>query len=346
MTSVNLMYKGAIVGLGNVALEGHMPAWRGRSDFQIAAGVDTSAERLAAFKKILPESRTYASLEDCLKAEKLDFVDIAAPPHTHFDLAKTALRAGLHVLCEKPLVLESRQVRELDLDRTDSGKVLVTVHNWKYAPICRRISKLIRDGVLGELTRLDWYVLRSGPSITVGSEDNWRLNPKLSGGGILVDHGWHAFYLAVEWMGGEPSKVTAHLENRQYEDLPVEDTAKIHMEFPGGRKIAEIFLTWASRLRKNSGLLEGNAGRVHMEDDRLILEKRGTASETIPFESALSEGSFHPEWFNLVIEEFLSEIKDPSLSGRNFAVARACVDLLEKSKESSQKGGVDLVFSR
>lgn len=346
------MQKGVIIGLGNVALEGHLPAWKGRKDFQVIAGVDSSEERRELFSKILPDAQAFESLEECLVRNGrdrflLDFVDIATPPHTHFALVKAALQAGLHVLCEKPLVLKREEARELESLRGKSGKILMTVHNWKFAPVCRKISQLIREGAVGKVNRLDWYVLRSGPAVTTLSDkENWRLNSEMSGGGILVDHGWHAFYLALEWLPGRPSKIYATLEKRQYGGLSVEDTAKARVEFASedGVKTADIFLTWASRLRKNSGLIEGTEGRVLIEDDRLIVDKK-SGSQTIPFESALSAGSHHPDWFNFVIDEFLAEISDASKAGKNFEAARACLELIEKSKESSAKGGAELAFS-
>ena len=194
------MLRGAIVGLGNVALEGHLPAWKDRKDFQIAAGVDSSKERISIFKKSVPGAVTFESFDECLvrngrDRSLLDFVDIATPPHTHFALAKAALSAGLHVLCEKPLVLKPQEIFELDALRKKSGKILMTVHNWKFAPICRKISHLVREGAVGRVKRLDWYVLRSGPSVTTEKE-NWRLKlpmplwkPFLNLNPVLLNHG-------------------------------------------------------------------------------------------------------------------------------------------------------------
>jgi len=330
------MLHGALIGLGQVAMNGHLPAWKSRSDFQIIAGIDSAEVRTDLFKKEMPQAAVYKSLEDCLAQEKIDFVDIATPPHTHFNLIKESLRAGLNVLCEKPLVLKPEELKEIEFAAQESNKVLITVHNWKYAPICRKISELILSGAIGQVQRLEWYVLRSGPSITT-EKDNWRLNPEMSGGGILVDHGWHAFYLILEWLSASPKKIRAELENRQYEDLPVEDTAKIKIEFNGGSNArADILLTWASRLRKNSGLIEGTEGRILMEDDRLIVEHKGRPAETISFEKALSAGSFHADWFGFVIDEFAEEVKNPALE-KNFKIAQSCFHLIQKSKESSEK---------
>jgi len=338
------MMRGAIVGLGNVALNGHLPAWKKWTDFKILAGVDSSPEQRTAFRKLCPESASYSTFEECLSASPVDFVDICTPPHTHFDLVRKSLDHKVHVLCEKPLVFLKDQLEVLEKSAATSDQVLFTVHNWKFAPICSKITELIRNGAVGEVRRCEWYVLRNGPAkAAVGGRENWRLEPKMSGGGILIDHGWHAFYLILNWMNRVPKTVQATLENRCSEDLLVEDTANIKIQFessdPLGRT-AEIFMTWASRIRKNSGIIEGSRGRIQMEDDVLTLFPETGASQTYRFDSPLSAGSHHPEWFNSVIDEFSGEIRDVQKKGKNLKSAKACLDLIETSKESSQKGAL------
>ena len=62
--NINNLHQGVIIGLGNVALEGHLPAWKGRKDFRIIAGVDSSKERRELFSKILPDAQTFENLEE------------------------------------------------------------------------------------------------------------------------------------------------------------------------------------------------------------------------------------------------------------------------------------------
>lgn len=329
--------RGAIIGLGNVALNGHLPGWQKVPDFQIVAGADSDAGRRELFQKALPGAASAASMDELPK--DLDFVDVCTPPHTHYAIARAALERGWHVLCEKPLVLSEAEASELDQLSRRQGKVLFTVHNWKYAPLCRKIGDIVRSGVLGEVKHCAWYVLRNGPSVTT-DPDNWRLDPKKSGGGILVDHGWHAFYLVMGWLGLRPASVQASLENRQYEDLPVEDTAVIKLKFQdNGRPAptAEIFLTWASRLRRNWGVIEGSAAQLNIEDDRLEISAKGAPSEKFQFEAGLSQGSHHPDWFEFVAREFAGELSDASKRGANMRDARLCLRLIEQSKLSSEQ---------
>jgi predicted dehydrogenase len=329
------MYKGAIIGLGNVALNGHLPGWKKVSDeFRIVAGADTEAERRDLFTKALPEAACIDSMADL--PPDLDFVDICTPPHTHFEMITGALERGWNVLCEKPLVLATWQLDRVRTFARQASRIVFTVHNWKFAPICRRISELVHGGALGEVHHCDWQVLRSGPSITT-EPGNWRVDPLRAGGGILVDHGWHAFYLVLEWMGTRPCALQASLENRKYTDLEVEDTAVVRLRFASASDhsaTASIFLTWASPRRGNLGTIKGSLARLTIEDDLLSLVQNDGREESFQFGAGLSSGSHHPDWFEFVAAEFAGELGDASRRGANLQVAQLCLRLVEQSKAS------------
>jgi predicted dehydrogenase len=342
------MLKGAIVGLGNIALSGHWPGWQKDPGFKIVAGVDVSPERQKAFLSLNPGARVFSSLKEALSLP-LDFVDIAVPPHLHFSLAQQALNSGLHVLCEKPLVLSEAEFKDLKALAICQSKVLFTVHNWKFAPILKKMSELSESGSLGPLQKLDWYVLRNGPSVTT-EKNNWRLDPKASGGGIWVDHGWHACYLILNWFKKRPVRVEARFENRLPDPLPVEDTANVKIYFEGDGKnpqpCAEIFFTWVSRLRKNAGRMEGSNLIVNMEDSCLEIapaSMRSLEKQVINFPEKLSAGSHHADWFGEVIREFALEVQNPDLRGNNLAVAEECLRiLLAAQKAHASNCGVAL----
>ena len=134
------MLKGAFIGFGNVAANGHLPGWRARDDVRIVAATDAAASRREAFLAACPDGRWHETVDDLLAGEKLDFVDICAPPGSHAALIERALDAGLHVLCEKPLVTRVEDAKRVAAAAARAGRVLHTVHNWLEAPICRKVS--------------------------------------------------------------------------------------------------------------------------------------------------------------------------------------------------------------
>jgi predicted dehydrogenase len=337
--------RGAILGAGNVALNGHLPAWKERSDIEIVAAADARPDRLAALSAALPGVRTYALPEDLLLRETLDFVDICTPPASHSALARSALERSLHVLCEKPLVLSPEELRGLPALAAEKERVLFTVHNWKHAPVLLRVAELLRGGQIGEVRHCHWQTLRNKPSVAVGEAGNWRLDPSQSGGGILFDHGWHALYVLQAWMPTTPRTVAARLTTRRHHEWPIEDTAELMLFHPSAS--AEIFLTWAADERSNRLELSGTRGRLTLDGGRLVLSDVDgvqTIEEwTFP---SLTEGSHHPDWFGGVISEFLGEIQSPRARGHNLAEAALCANVLALAKESNRRGGEPLSAER
>ena len=211
----NLRLTGAIVGMGNVAMNGHLPGWRARPDVHIVAAADVREDGRAALSRCLPNARWYDSVDALLDAEKLYFVDICTPPAFHSSAIRLALEAGVHVLCEKPMVLSSAELASLAALARERGRVLATVHNWRHAPVLLRATELVRSGAIGSVKWVRWETLRDRPAAASGPADNWRVDPAVAGGGILVDHGWHALYAIAQWIQGEPDRISARLESRR-----------------------------------------------------------------------------------------------------------------------------------
>jgi len=334
------MLRGAIIGLGNVAVHGHVPGWASCPDVEIVAATDASSERRTLMDTHLPGKRWYDSTEALLHSEALDFVDICTPPATHAGLIRSALRHGLHVLCEKPLVCGMDELREVTRMAEEAEKALCTVHNWHHAPIIRFVLDLLRQGAIGDVRHCGWEVLRTKPAITGnGLGDNWRLDPAMAGGGILVDHGWHAFYILNGWMEQAPTRVSARLETRRHTQYPLEDTAAVQLEYP--RATGEIYLTWAADERRTSAEFLGARGAIHVEDSVVVLRETGPpgGERRWTFPTALSDGSHHPDWFVEVAGEFTAGVGDAAARKRNLTEASLCATLLATAQESSRHGG-------
>src|SRR5262249_23995606 len=104
------MLRGAIMGLGNVAVGVHVPAWARRREGDIVALSDTDPARRTLVDALLPGEGWYDSPQELLARERLDLVDICTPPATHGPLVCQALERGLHAFCEKPLVISREEL--------------------------------------------------------------------------------------------------------------------------------------------------------------------------------------------------------------------------------------------
>lgn len=327
--------RGAIVGFGNVAAGAHVPGFARAPGFRIAAVVDPSESRRDAAHALLSDASLASSLDE-LDASRtpIDFVDVATPPHLHAELATQALERGWHVLCEKPLAVAESDVAAIAAAARRSGKTVFTVHNWKYAPLFQRLRGLLVRGAIGRPLELEWTVLRPNPPEGATAEGrSWRTERAVAGGGILVDHGWHAVYLAMFVLGAVPRAVSGRVWNERPGALEVEDSAEVRLDFGG--PVARLFFTWAATERKTGGMLKGTDGEIEIRDDALTIRRLGRAEETVAFSPSLAASSVHPEWFPALLEDFRQEILHLDRRGRNLGEALLCADVLAAAYASN-----------
>jgi predicted dehydrogenase len=329
--------RGAFLGFGHVAEKGHLPAWRERGDVEFVAVADTDPGRLALAAQLIPGARVYGEVAELLGEERLDFVDITTPPAMHVPLIAAAAHHGCHVLCEKPLTTSVDAYRLATEAVHAAGVTLFTVHNWKHSDPFGRVTSLLAEGKIGRLRSVRMESIRNGPSVTVGRD--WRSRATIAGGGILVDHGWHALYLLLALAGEAPLQVSAVVEKRRYRESDVEDTATCTIEFPSMK--GEIFLTWAGAERRTRWRLVGDLGSVDIDEGELRLVRNG-AVETDTLPESLSAGSHHPDWFAPVIEGFLDEVDGQAVRGSNLTEAELCLTLLTLAYASAARQGESL----
>jgi predicted dehydrogenase len=330
--------RGAFIGFGNVAAKGHLPGWQSRHDVRIVAATDALPARRDAFLEACPSGRWYDSAEDLLSGETLDFVDICTPPSSHAALIRQALEADLHVLCEKPLVIRPADAQLVAAAAARAGRVVHAVHNWLKAPVCLKISALIAQGAIGRPRSIRWRTLRTQPAVAVAPDGgtNWRVDPAIAGGGILLDHGWHALYCVVRW-GGAPHGIAATLEKRRFREWALEDTATVRLDLMCGT--GEIHLTWVGEERANTIEIEGEQGHISVAGDRVVL-KTSSGEQHWSCPPSLSEGSHHQDWFVGVAEDF--RLAATAGGKGNLEEAVLCARLIDLAQRSSAAGGVGL----
>lgn len=323
------MLKGAIVGFGEVAQNGHWPAYAASHDAAIVAVVDRTAERRAIAGRLTPKVQTYATLDELGASASIDFVDICTPPAFHPQPMLDAIARGWHVLCEKPFLLDPGVLGTVRTRASDAGVAVMPVHNWKYAPIVRRATAALDAGAIGTLRRVEIETDRLRDAASADpTRPNWRRDPAIAGGGILMDHGWHAIYLALHWFGQPATSVHASLH--QPADGGVEDEASVTITFPAGE--AAIALTWNGAERRNTMRLVGGCGEIVIADDTLLVA--GAGGEPEVFAQALSAGSHHDDWFAAMLPAVVAAFHDPALAVSAFEEAAQCLTIIQQAYSS------------
>ena len=352
--------RGAVVGYGFIAAEGHVPAYLERAqrlgDVDVVAVADVCAPRLEAARAALPRARLYKTAQALLAAEahSLDFLDIATPPCDHAAIAHQALGAWLHVLCEKPLTTTVAEARSLLEHARAANRVLFPCHNYKHAPVVKAIRDIIASGQIGRIRSVTLSTFRTTHAKGVPEwKTDWRRERRYSGGGIAMDHGSHSFYLAFEWMGAHPTAVTAKLSNLEPARWDTEDTISLALTFPTG--LAQAYLSWTAGVRKVLYTLHAERGAVTVDDDNLEL------SVTKPPDSgAPGTGGFHTErmrvsshwmdashvsWFNSLFEQFRAALDQGTWVGREAEDAFMCVQLINAAYSSASSGSREVALS-
>lgn len=328
------LLRGAIIGFGNVAENAHLPVWRKSPHFRIDAVVEPNAERARKAQEMLTGVRVYLRVDEMLCENGLDFVDICTPPRFHDDLVVASCQAGLHVFCEKPLTTSMGSFERIREAASRTHKVVFTVNNWKYAPLWVKTLELIRENRIGRVRSVFMNVLRVSSS--GGGASNWRSDPELACGGIMIDHGWHNLYLIFDMIQESPLSVSARMEPPCGGKSGVEEAVDVVIRFPQAE--AHLHFTWRGPCRRNFGMVVGDQGTLFINDDHIVVVSNGSAPVRHSFPEALSAGSHHPEWMDCVVEDFAREIEDGRRRGTNLREARRCIQLIESAYRSSREG--------
>ena len=320
--------RGVLVGFGEVASKGHWPGYQSSRDAEIVGVVDRAPERRALAETLAPGIATFPTLADIPRSASIDFVDICTPPALHADPMFDAIARGWHVLCEKPFLLDPNAIALARARAKEANVAVVPVHNWKYAPIVRGATDALRSGAIGTLTHVDIETSRLKAAPTADADGtNWRRDPAMAGGGILMDHGWHSVYLALHWFAARAGAVQASLHHAADPSMAgVEDEARVAIRFPDGEAV--ITLTWNGASRRNTMRLVGTNGEIVVADDTLHVGGASPASTTFP---ALSAGSAHADWFELMLPDVLAGFRNPDASRALFEEAAETLSIIQQA---------------
>lgn len=190
--------RAAVIGAGFVG-RAHVEALR-RLAVPIVGVLGSSAAATNDAARNLKIEHAYKSIDELARDPQVDVVHICTPNYLHFEQAKTLLAAGKHVLCEKPLAMNSRESAELvELARTH-GRVGAVAYNLRYYPLCQEAHALVEQGVIGEPRLIHGSFLQDW--LFYDTDWNWRLEPQLGGDLRAVsDIGTHWLDL-MSWMIG------------------------------------------------------------------------------------------------------------------------------------------------
>lgn len=330
------MLRGAVIGLGNIALRGHLPAYRAEGlegAVKIVAACDLAPAAGETCRNDLEGVSFYRDAREMISREKPDFLDICTPPSTHPEYIREAAAAGAHIICEKPLAESLSSLEEVAASLDGRPLVFVPCHQYRYSPLWSTIAGVLAEGKIGSVTLAQFNVYRM--QADRGSEAGnpaWRTDRALSGGGILVDTGAHYFYL-IQQMFGLPHSVDAVLRSLKHPGYGVEDTALVTLNYPGSA--VQISLTWAADARGNSLFISGSEGNLRY-DGRQLLLTRGSSTVDLPMPDISDKGQY-VGWYASLFGEFAERVRNRNYSDDLFRESVNVMKLLDVSYRSGRE---------
>jgi predicted dehydrogenase len=172
---------------------------------QLAVACDTNLSRAEALLKLAKTGRAVSDFKTAVADPQVDAVIVATVNAALAEVSAAAIRAGKHVLVEKPAGISVKQIDELIALAEKHGVCVRVGFNHRYHPAFLKAREIFESGVMGELM---FIRARYGHGGRIGYDQEWRANPKLSGGGELIDQGIHLIDLAG-WFLGDFKKLTA-----------------------------------------------------------------------------------------------------------------------------------------
>jgi len=278
-----------VIGLGMGA--GHVRNFKACPEADVVAVADTNPNRLKDVANDTDVPNRYTDAVKMIRRENLDIVAIATPNKFHKPLTLAALKAGVHVLCEKPMAMNAAEARQM-LDAADKAKRRLMINfSYRFTPQCQALKKAVDSGILGDVyfARTIWHRRRGMPRF-----GGWFGQKALSGGGPLIDLGVHRLDLAL-WLMGYPkptwvlagayNPIATALAKKQRKKYDVEDLAVGLIRFDNGATM-EVEASWAANIKENelmetrlfgtkAGLVQRNLNETYEFEAEVYLERDG-----------------------------------------------------------------------
>jgi 1,5-anhydro-D-fructose reductase (1,5-anhydro-D-mannitol-forming) len=264
-----------LAGIGDIARKRVIPAIQTEPRSAMYGFVTRDPAKAAAY----PGARAFKSVEEAVADPEVDALYIALPVAMHASAAIAALRAGKHVLCEKPMAMHYAEAERMVAEGVASGRVFGVSYYRRLYPKLLRARHIIAEGAIGQ------PVLAEGNchGWLESDERRWLRDPALAGGGPLFDIASHRID-AMNFLFGRAEAVTGMMSNAVHK-LAVEDSATVLMRFAGGVHGA-VDVRWNSHIPRDQFRVIGTEGEIGLDPlngpELRLITRGGTQVEMLP----------------------------------------------------------------
>ena len=248
-----------VIGIGDIAARRVIPAIQAEPRSNLYGLVTRDSAKAAPYGV-----QAWDSLDRALADPEVNAVYVATPVFLHAPQSIASLRAGKHVLCEKPMAMNEAEARSMVQAAEESGCTFGVAYYRRSYPKLQRAKQLLDAGVIGkpvlaELTSHGWF--GENKLSEQEGERNWLIDPAKAGGGTLYDVASHRIDV-LNFLFGEPQRVSAHLSNAVHHYV-VEDNATVIIDYAGGvRGIVDV--RWHSKVKRDECRIRGTEGEMDL----------------------------------------------------------------------------------
>lgn len=339
-----------ILGTGNMART-HAEAFRGMSNVELVAAVDPREGAAETFAAAYQIPNCFSTLEEAMKWGAFDAVSNVTPDAAHYPTSLPLLKAGKHVLCEKPLATNAKHAAEMAACAKESGKVAMVNLSYRNVAVLQKAAALVADGAIGSLRHFEasylqsWLTQPAWGDWQTESQWLWRLSTAHGSKGVLGDVGIHILDFATFAAGSSVQSLSARLKtfdkatNGQIGDyvLDANDSFTMQVELENGA----LGTITASRFA--SGHLNDLRLRLYGDKGGLeVLFEKGQESLSLCSGDGLQTASWtsiHVEPVNTVYERFVHAIRSGSSGEPDFAHGARLQSALDLAEQSDKAGG-------
>ena len=262
-----------IIGCGKISQVRHIPEYHNNPNARLVGYFDLARER-AQQMATKYGGKVYDTIEEMLADPAIDAVSVCVANNKHAEVTIAALKAGKHVLCEKPMATNIEDCERMVATAAECGKYLMIGQNQRFAKAHAEARRLIKDGVIGRVISFRTTFGHAGPetwSITPGP-GTWFFDKKAAVMGVLADLGIHKTDLIQYILDDTITAVTAKIStiDKKYADgtpIGVDDNAICIFEMAGGA-IGTMVASWTFYGQEdNSTIIYGTDGIIRIYDD-------------------------------------------------------------------------------
>ena len=262
-----------IIGFGNMGT-GHTSNIMGGNcpEVELVAICDKNPERVEFGKNKYPDANItyFTDAIEMLDSGLIDSCLVAIPHYDHAKYSIECMKRGIHVMCEKPAGVYTRQVREMIAVSEEHPEVVFgMMFNQRTNPVYRKMHELVHSGKYGEIRRTNWLITNWYRSQAYYNSSDWRATWAGEGGGVLLNQCPHQLDL-WQWICGMPVKVQSKIKYGKWHDIEVDDDVTTFVEYENGA--TGVFITTTGDGKgTNRFEVQMDGAKLVVEDDKLTV---------------------------------------------------------------------------